>query len=124
MFLTKLFSKKSCTHDKIPPHLNEAYCPDCGELIKNQWYITRCACCGVKLVTCTRKGQVQPLNHYCFNCGSEDFIVEELENIDFINVNYAALLKISLKSEIKRQNITQCWQEKTNLKPKLLTQFQ
>ena len=123
MFLTRLFSSKQCKHNKIPPHLDEAYCPDCGKLVKNQWYVTRCACCGVKLVTCVKNNEVQPLNHYCYNCGSEEFIVEKLSGIDFINVNYAALQKKVIDCDYKTIHTTQCWQERTNLKPKLLTQF-
>ena len=122
MFLTKLFSSPKCKHDKVPLHVNEAYCPDCGKLIKNQWYVTRCACCGVKLVTCVKKDEVQPLNHYCYNCGSEKYLIEQLSNIDFINVNYAALLKKVINCDYKVASATQCWQEKTSLKPKLLTQ--
>ena len=38
-----------CRHDKIRPDVDRAYCPDCGKLIKNEWFITRCSCCGVKM---------------------------------------------------------------------------
>ena len=72
MFLTNLFNfKKECSHSKIANNVDSAYCPDCGKLIKNEWYITRCDCCGIKLHTTSRNGKIFPLNNYCTNCGSK-----------------------------------------------------
>ena len=88
MFLTNLFKfKKSCNHDKITPDMESGYCPDCGKLVQNEWYITRCACCGVKLKTIVRGGEIFPQNHFCTNCGSQDFVVEKLSKINFIVKN-------------------------------------
>lgn len=119
MFLTNLFNfKQNCQHDKILPNLDFSYCPDCGKLISNVWYITRCSCCGVKLRTTSRNGKIFPQYHYCSNCGSKEFIVEKLDKINFIDINYAILIKTEIKNEIKT-NTTQCWQEKTIDQPKL-----
>ena len=64
-----------------------------------------------------------PINHYCSNCGSEDYQIEKLDQINFINVNYAVLLKKEI--EINNDNYrTQCWEEKRYEQPKLLIQFQ
>lgn len=123
MFLTNLFNfKRECAHDKITPNMDSGYCPDCGQYIKNEWYITRCSCCGVKLKTNIRNGEVFPQYHYCMNCGSKEYQVEKLEKINFIDINFAVLQKKVLKAELKT-NSTQCWQEKNNVQPKLLIQY-
>ena len=30
---------KVCTHTQVKPDVDYAYCPDCGELVENQWYL-------------------------------------------------------------------------------------
>ena len=123
MFLTDIFKISSkCMHEKISPEIEMGYCPDCGKLIKNEWYITRCACCGVKMKAMVKNGEIVPQNHYCSNCGSGEYRVEKLDQINFISINFAALLK----KEVEPENIcstTRCWQEKTSVKPKLLVQY-
>ena len=123
MFLTNLFKfKKVCNHEKITPDMECGYCPDCGKFIQNEWYITRCKCCGVKLKSMIRNGEVFPQNHYCANCGSNDFKVEKLEKINFIDINFAVLNKKVLSDELKFDTI-QCWQERKSEQPKLLVQY-
>lgn len=123
MFLTNLFNfKKSCSHEKILPDMEYGYCPDCGKFIHNEWYITRCACCGVKLKTIIRNGVVSPQYHFCSNCGSKEYSVHKLNSINFIDVNFAVLQKVVVKEDIKATT-TQCWQERTNVQPKLLVQY-
>lgn len=115
--------KRKCRHTNVAPNIDFGYCPDCGKAIKNEWYITRCSCCGIKLTTIERDGEVLPINKFCTNCGSHDFTVEKLENISFSNINYAVLVR----KEINRANsktTTQFWQEKTNVQPKLLALYQ
>ena len=123
MILLNLFKlQKKCTHDKVAPNIDSSYCPDCGKLIKNEWYIVRCSCCGIKLVAKTNGQTVSPINQYCHNCGGREYNIEKLDQINFINVNYAVLLK----KEIGTKNngfTTQCWEEKIYEQPKLLTQF-
>lgn len=124
MFFNLFFNfKHVCTHDKISPNKDTCYCPDCGQLIKNEWYITRCACCGIKLKTMTKHEEIVPQEHYCTNCGSKEFTVEKLEKINFININYAVLVKKEIVEEDSYATTTQCWQERTIEKPKLLTKF-
>lgn len=123
MFFTNLFNlKKACTHDKISPEMESGYCPDCGKYIRNDWYITRCACCGVKMKANARNGEVFPQYHYCTNCGSKEFTVEKLDKINFIDINFAVLQKKVVEEDLK-VNTTQCWQERTNGQPKLLVQY-
>ena len=124
MYLFELFKfNKKCYHESVLPNLEMVYCPDCGKLIKNEWYIVRCACCGVKLVAKTQGDEVVPLNHFCANCGCEEYKIEKLDQINFINVNYAVLIKREV--EMLSVNVTtQCWQEKISEQPKLLVQYQ
>ena len=121
MFLTSFFNyfKKECEHDKVVPNVEMSYCPDCGKLIKNEWYITRCACCGIKLKSVIRGAYISPLDRFCTNCGSEEYIVEKLDAINFINIQFAVHKK-SVVKEFIQANSTQCWQEKSIEQPKLL----
>ena len=65
MFLSNLFNfKKKCSHDKISINADSAYCPDCGKLVHNEWYLTRCSCCGIKLKTTITNDKIRPFNHY------------------------------------------------------------
>lgn len=98
---------KKCQHNKVPIGQDIAYCPDCGELIENHWYITRCACCGVKERATIRNGEVVPEENYCHNCGSKRFIVEEIKKIDCININYAIIVRKVVKNDITEY--TQSW---------------
>ena len=123
MFFTNLFNlTPKCTHDRITPDIEQGYCPDCGKLVRNEWYITRCSCCGVKMKAMVKNGEIVPQNHYCTNCGSHEFTVEKLEQINFIDINFAALLKREIESE-QFCSTTRCWQEKTSSQPKLLAQY-
>lgn len=114
------FNKK-CTHDKVPIEDDIGYCPDCGELIENHWYITRCGCCGVKERATIRNGEVVPADSFCHNCGSKTYTVEEIAKIDCININYAILIREIIKNEITEY--TQSWQDAmqtSSYTPKLL----
>ena len=75
------------------------------------------------LKTMTKHEEIVPQEHYCTNCGSKEFTVEKLEKINFININYAVLVKKELVEEDSYATTTQCWQERTIEKPKLLTKF-
>lgn len=122
MFILDLFKfNKKCQHNLIRPDMESGYCPDCGELIQNEWYITRCSCCGVKLKSISRNEKIIPQNNYCYNCGSSEFRVEKVEKINFIDINFAVLVK-KIVSQTKRCSTTQCWEEKTYVQPKLLIQ--
>ena len=125
MSIFKIFSfNRAWQHDKVAPNLDSAYCPDCGKLIKNEWYIARCACCGIKLKAKSNNGKISAENNYCSNCGSQEFTIEKLDQINFINVNFAILVKKVIDSEIKNKLNSQCWQEKTFEQPKLLKLYQ
>ena len=93
MTILELFKfNKVCQHSKVRPDVDFAYCPDCGELIENQWYLVRCACCGVKIKGVIKNGEIIPERNFCHNCGTKDFIIERINKInadeldDFINI--------------------------------------
>ena len=112
-----------CTHDKIKPNVDQAYCPDCGKLIKNEWYITRCSCCGAKMKAMVKNGEIIPQNHFCSNCGSEEFTIEQIEQINFIDINFAALVRREVEQKICESTV-KCWEEeKTSEQQKLLVQY-
>ena len=123
IFLEFFRKNNNCIHKHIRPDVDFAYCPDCGELIENQWYLVRCKCCGVKLRGIIKNGQIIPENHYCHNCGSKDFTVERINKINFIDINYAVLVKAVVPDN--EYSSYQSWVDtKTSgYKPKLLQQF-
>ena len=123
MFLNVFFKlNKKCQHARVSPDVESSYCPDCGELIRNDWFITRCSCCGIKLKTVQRGERTEPSNHFCTNCGSSEFKIEKLNKINFIDINFAVLQKNTVEHDIITSS-TQCWQEKISEQPKLLVQY-
>ena len=124
MMFFELFKKsKNCTHSKVKVDVDFAYCPDCGELIENQWFLVRCTCCGVKLKGMINKnGEIVPENHFCHNCGNREFVVERIDKINFIDISYAVLVKKVVNNP--EYHYTQSWVNTKTLyyKPKLLQQ--
>lgn len=114
-FISSLFSSgQKCSHKHVSLNKDFAYCPDCGALVENQWFIVKCSCCGIKQKAVVKNGKVVPVGNFCHNCGGEDYYVEKLDAIDFININYATLLrKESKPADITKRRITQCWVEAT-----------
>ena len=125
MFLSNLLKlNRKCRHDHVTPDKNCGYCPDCGELIENRWFIVRCACCGVKHKAIIKNGQIVPVEKFCHNCGGKDFVVERVNKINFIDINYAVLVKTTVPCE--HFEFTQSWaesRETSNCTRKLLQQF-
>lgn len=124
MMILELFKKnKTCAHIHVKPDVDYAYCPDCGELIENQWYLLRCACCGVKLRAVLKNGEIVPEKHFCHNCGTKEFVVERINKINFIDISYAVLLKAVVPDN--EYAFTQSWVDfkTSNYKPKLLQEF-
>lgn len=108
MKLSEIFNlNHKCQHNHVPIDADIYYCPDCGELIQNRWYITRCSCCGTKEKATIRNGEIMPVEKFCHNCGNRDYIIEQIEKIDCININYAILQRVVLNNEINEY--TQSW---------------
>lgn len=124
MFLMDLLRRCStCSHDRAAMNTQFAYCPDCGELIENEWFITRCACCGIKQKAIIKNGIIMPESNFCHNCGGNEYIIEKLDKINFIDINYAVLVKTVVKEEAPMEDVTQCWEERSTNIPKLLQLF-
>lgn len=126
MTILELFKfNKVCQHSKIRPDVDFAYCPDCGELIENQWYLVRCACCGVKIKAIIKNGEIIPEKNYCHNCGTREYVIERINKINFIDISYAVLVKAKVSHSFT--NFTQSWVENdfrtSNYRPKLLQEF-
>jgi len=117
--LFELFNKPSCTHEKITPDMLAGYCPDCGEYVENQWFLTRCTCCGIKQKTIFLRGKISSENKFCKNCGSNYFGIEKLNKITFIDIHYAAILKQVIDN--RKKSVIQTWVENEPFAPKLLT---
>lgn len=100
---------KCCSHDKVPPDADYYYCPDCGELIENQWYLVRCKSCGLKEIATVKNGEIVPADKFCHNCGGSEYTIERLPKIDCININYAVLIKTIVSTE--QQEYYQSWAE-------------
>lgn len=114
--------EKTCPHEKITSFMKAGYCPDCGEYVENHWYITRCECCGVKQKTLVRNGKMVTSTNFCKNCGSNSFVIEELDCLDIVSVNYAVVQKQTRK--ISRPNVIQTWIEENTYTPmKLLPSY-
>ena len=111
-----------CLHENITPDMDCGYCPDCGKYVENQWFITRCSCCGIKQKAIVLKGKVSAGVKFCKNCGNSSFVVEKLSKINFVDIHYAALIKQIIKN--KRPNFIQSWVEPEAAPPKLLTKRQ
>jgi len=110
MILNFLKQKHECCHTKVPVDVDEAYCPDCGELIKNKWYLMRCKCCGIKRHSHLEYKTMKPDDKYCPNCGSTEIYIQELDKITFIDVPYVVLEKKIIKQGSAETN--QIWIEK------------
>lgn len=124
--ISALFGTK-CNHEHVGMDKDFGYCPDCGALIENQWIIVKCSCCGMKHKAIIKHGKVVPVNNFCHNCGSEEYKLEKLNKIDFVNANYAVLVRKEVK-EKARKSVTQCWVDyttgKTFSQQQLLPQYQ
>lgn len=101
---------KECFHNKITPDIQGGYCPDCGEYIENQWFLTRCSCCGIKHQTIILKGEIKPSEKFCKNCGSGNYEVIKLQKINFVDIHYAIVVKKIVENS--KGNFFQTWIEK------------
>ena len=99
--------KKECHHNKVSPLDDFAYCPDCGKLIENKWFLVRCECCGIKLKAVIKDGIITAEGSFCHNCGGKHFVAEQIPKINCIDINYAVLVKSVIEPTI--EEYTQSW---------------
>lgn len=108
MMILEFFKRNNvCQHERVAPDVELAYCPDCGELVENQWYLVRCSCCGVKLKGMMKNGEIVAEKKFCHNCGVNSFVVEKVDKINFIDIRYSVLVKVIIKNQIN--SFTQSW---------------
>ena len=103
------FFTKKCTHDKVGFNVDCGYCPDCGEYVENHWYLVRCSCCGIKRVAITKGFEIMPASCCCPNCGEKGYYIEELKKLNFVDINYATVLKIA--PHLSKSGYSQSWVE-------------
>lgn len=111
-------NKTECAHSRVSPEVDAQYCPDCGKYIENKWYLTRCSCCNVKRKTIIKHGNIEPYTKFCPNCGAQEYFVEEIAVINFININFAVLIKEIAQEQTLNKN--QVWVEREPEPMKLL----
>ena len=109
MLLNLFKIQQECSHNRITPDMEAGYCPECGEFIENHWYITRCACCGIKQKTIILKNKISPASKFCKNCGHNEFSVQKLNKINFVDIHYAIVIKQIIKD--KKPYFVQSWVE-------------
>lgn len=101
--------KHECQHHKVSPEVEEAYCPDCGALVQNKWYLIRCACCNIKRSAHTHYNDIIPDTKFCKNCGSSEFYIQEIEKPNITDIHYAVFKKVVIKQD--NISIRQVWVE-------------
>jgi len=111
--ILSLFRKK-CTHKNVPKSVEEAYCPDCGELVKNSWYMARCSVCNVKRKAHITGNIIVSDTKFCPNCGGQHIEIEKIERLNFIDISYAIHVQEIIKEVPIAQNIV--WADK-NISP-------
>ncbi len=125
MIIMEFFKRQhQCKHENFPPDKDIGYCPDCGQLIENQWFIVRCKCCGLKHKAVLKNGGIISAEKFCHNCGSKEFFAERVNKINFIDINYAVLVKTVIP--IEHFEFTQSWadiKETSSYTHRLLQQF-
>ena len=111
-----------CTHKHALLHQDSGYCPECGEFLIKNYYLLRCARCDIKREAKLIWGEIAPKDKYCSNCGSEEYYIEKIDNVNFVDAHYAIYLK---EISDKMQNLhpeTQIWVEENNILKQITSQ--
>ena len=109
------FFKKKCTHKNVAKSVKQAYCPDCGELILNSWYIARCSTCGIKRHAHTAGTNIVADTKFCPNCGGCHIEAEKIEKLSFIDVEFAIHVQEIVEDVRMAQSIV--WEDKNRVAP-------
>ena len=82
-----------CSHKNALLYAESGYCPDCGEYLVKNYYILRCSRCDVKRTAKLVWGDIVPTEKYCSNCGCQDYYIEKLDKVNFVDAPYAIYIK-------------------------------
>ena len=92
--LLKLIKNQcKCSHKHALLYQNEGYCPDCGQFLIKNYYLLRCARCDIKREAKLIWGEIVPKDKFCSNCGSEEYYIEKIDTVNFVDAHYAIYLK-------------------------------
>lgn len=99
--LIKFFKNKNkCTHKNALLYSDNGYCPDCGQYLVKNYYLVRCSRCDIKREAKIYWGEIVPKEKYCTNCGAQEYYIEKIDKVNFIDVKYAVYLK-EIADELK-----------------------
>jgi len=65
-----------------------------------------------------RGGKPVPVHKYCTNCGTEEYEIEKIENLNFFNMNYA-IAKKEEEDFIVPPELTETWIDEVEIIRKL-----
>ncbi len=92
--LIKLIKNQcKCSHKHALLYQDSGYCPDCGEYLAKNYYLLRCARCDIKREAKLLWDEIVPKEKFCSNCGSEEYYIEKIDKVNFVDANYAICLK-------------------------------
>jgi len=112
--LLSILKLNFCTHSHVETNKAFSYCPDCGKLIHINWYVIRCACCGKKRIGIIKYGRPVPVAHFCTNCGSEEYEIEKIDNLNYFNMNYAVAKKEE-EDIYPTKEVTETWVDEVEI---------
>ena len=107
-------SKNKCTHKNALLNSENGYCPDCGQYLIKNYYLVRCSKCDIKREAKLAWGEIVPAQKYCTNCGEQDYYIEKLDKVSFIDAKYAIYLKEIASQMHTLHPESQIWVEEGN----------
>ena len=114
-------NKNKCSHRNALLYSENGYCPDCGQYLVKNYYLIRCSRCDIKREAKLAWGEIVPAQKFCSNCGEQDYYIEKLDKVNFIDAKYAIYLK-EIAAEIKTLHPeSQIWVEEDSTIKQLTT---
>ena len=107
-------SKNKCAHKNALLNSENGYCPDCGQYLIKNYYLVRCSKCDIKREAKLAWGEIVPAQKYCTNCGEQDYYIEKLDKVSFIDAKYAIYLKEIASQMHTLHPESQIWVEEGN----------
>ncbi|MBE7708672.1 MAG: hypothetical protein E7Z88_08215 [Cyanobacteria bacterium SIG27] len=109
ILLSFIKKQNKCSHKNALLNSEKGYCPDCGQYLVKNYYLIRCSCCDIKREAKLCWDEIVPVSKYCSNCGSEQYYIEQIDKVNFIDAKYAIYLK-EIASELHSLHPeTQIW---------------